>query len=393
MRLCFYSFDPPLKDQAYASHGVARNFIEILATTLPAVLTTKSRRSINIEETNEICAGLPLWIHPSASSIGLRRFSSMLAGIADAFIFLLWLPILSRRLEKRETDRILVSCGADATFLLNLWLLQKLGWPVDVYLVDDIEDSSHERHPLVLKAIHSLLSNVLSASARVFAISPGFAQHLSDRFGVKAEWLPLPLPVFPLVKPQVTVNHTDQRHIVFVGAINRLYEAPLKNLYEEIQAFNESGKSHFKLILEIISYSDTLPFSSSISNGEWLVVHQKLSNDELQQRLSDAYACFLPYSFAESERLMVSTSFSCKILEYFQCGRPIIVYGPDYASIPRYFRELDLPLCATSRRELREILPQIEHQNTPELIGLYRNAWERFHSPKAIRSLILGEEN
>lgn len=391
MRLCFYSFDPPLKDQAYASHGVARNFIEILGPRSPAVLTTKSRRSVNLEETKEICAGLPLWIHPSASSLGLRRFSSTLAGIIDAFIFFLWLPVLSGRLEKFSIDRIFVSCGADATFLLNLWLLQKLGWPVDIYLVDDIEDSSHKRHPTILRVIRSLLSKVLAASSRVYAISPGFAKHLSERFNVDAEWLPLPLPSFPTLSPSVAETRADRRHIVFVGAINRLYAAPLRDLYEEIRTFNKSAGESSKLILEIISYSDTSPFRASLSNDEWLVVHEKLNSEKLQGRLCNSLACFLPYSFDEAERLMVSTSFSCKILEYFQCGRPILVYGPDYASIPRYFHELELPLCATSRQQLREILPQIERHDTPELIGLYRSVWQRFHSPEAIRSHLLGE--
>lgn len=390
MRLCFYSSDPPLRDQAYGNHGVARNFIEILRQEDPVILSRRSRKAINLKEAASVCGSLEFWLHPCASGWGLKRLLPTSAGIVDGLLFAFWLPVLFWKLRRAGIERIFVLCGADAWFLINVRLLQTLGIPVDVYLVDDIEDSSTQGLYRRLPGfIHRLLKSVLRHSARNFAISPGFAEHLSDRFGVSATWLPLPAPSFPESAREPVAKPEARKPIVFIGALNRLYADALRELYDEISRFNRSGDGGYKLILKIISYSNTKAFLDTLPDTEWVEAHERLERDAMQRHLSEAHACFLPYSFAASEKLMVSTSFSCKILEYFECRRPILVYGPAYASIPRYFRELGLPLCATSREELRESLPRIEAYDTPELIGRYREAWRRFHSPQAIRSILL----
>jgi hypothetical protein len=324
----------------------------------------------------------------------LKRLLPTSAGIVDGMLFALWLPVLFWKLRRTEIDRIFVLCGADAWFLIKVRLLQTLGIPVDVYLVDDIEDSStqglYRQFP---GFIYRLLKSVLRHSGRNFAISPGFAEHLTDRFGVSATWLPLPAPSFPDAPPEAVTKPRARKPIVFIGALNRLYAVALRELYDEISRFNEAGGRDYKLILKIISYSNTRNFLDTLPDTKWTETHERLDRDEMQRHLGEAHACFLPYSFAESEKLMVSTSFSCKILEYFECRRPILVYGPAYASIPRYFDELGLPLCATSKDELREMLPKIELYDSSDLIDQYHEAWKAHHSPLAITSILTLKNN
>lgn len=389
MRLCFYACDPPLRERAYGNHGVARHFVDLLRAESPVVLTQKKRRSINVDEISGVCGDLPLWLHPSASSLGLRRLLPTLASVLDALIFVFWLPTLSARLSEAKINRIFVLCGSDAWFLINIWLIQRLGIPVDVYWVDDIEESSNQWSLRILRfLIHPLLRSVIKNSSCNFAISPGFTEFISQHFGVTAEWLPLPAPEFNLCPKDFVPCKKNRRHIVFIGAINRLYEDSLRELYDEICLFNADQTLGYSLILEIISYATTTPFIKSLPNRNWVVSYEQLTDAELQAHLHRAYACFLPYSFAASEKRMVSTSFSCKILEYFKCQRPILVFGPKYASIPRYFSDLNLPLCATSREELRQELRLIESFDNLELTQSYYAAWERFHSPAAIRSIL-----
>lgn len=390
MRLCFYACDPPLRERAYGNHGVARHFVDLLRAESPVVLTQRKRRSIDVDEISSVCGDLPLWLHPSASSLGLRRFLPTLASVLDALIFVFWLPVLFGRLRKAEIDRIFVLCGSDAWFLVNIWLIQRLGIPVDVYWVDDIEESSDQWPLRILKfLIHPLLGSVLKNSARNFAISPGFTESIAEHFGLAAEWLPLPAPEFTLRPGDFVPCTGNRRHLVFIGAINRLYEDSLRGLYDEICRFNADQTVGYRLVLEIISYASTTSFIESLPTREWVVSYERLADADLQAHLHRAYACFLPYSFAASEKRMVSTSFSCKILEYFKCQRPILVYGPEYASIPRYFNDLNLPLCATSREELQQELRLIESFDSLELTQSYHAAWEQFHSPAAIRSILL----
>ena len=391
MAICLFTQAPPLLLDSYGNHGVARNFIQILKNDVSVILTQRLRRSISKGMIKDASMGVDVLIHPSASAFGLQKYLPTICAILDNFIFLIYLPVLRKRLIAQDIDHIFVLFGSDAWLLPRVWLIQRLKIPTTLYLVDDIEESSNSWPTRNLKfLILPLLRSVLKKSARNFAISRGFAESISNEFKTTAEWLPLPAPEFAPRTGKFVPNIENIRHIVFIGAINRLYEDSLRDLYEEICVLNANHMVGYSLVLEIISYANTTSFIGSLPNRDWVVSYERLTDADLQIHLSRAYACFLPYSFAASEKKMVSTSFSCKILEYFKCQRPIQVYGPEYASIPRYFKDLHLPLCATSREELQQELRLIESFDTLELTQNYYAAWEQFHSPAAIRSILLG---
>jgi len=158
----------------------------------------------------------------------------------------------------------------------------------------------------------------------------------------------------------------------------------LRDLYEEICAINETSGSDFSLYLEIITYGNPKAFCDSLVSSKYIIIHQNMPLAERLDHLRTSFACFLPYSFLPVEKTMVSTSFSCKLIEYYEAGRPILVYGPEYASIPRYFSNAGLPLCATCRPQLRSALRSISEHDTPDLLSRYAEVWKRFHSPQAI---------
>ena len=85
---------------------------------------------------------------------------------------------------------------------------------------------------------------------------------------------------------------------------------------------------------------------------------------------------------------MVSTSFPTKLVDSFPVGRPILVYGPAHASVPRYFAENHLPLFANSAGQLKAVLRQIERHDTVELVQSYEAVIERFHSAAHLRALL-----
>ena len=85
---------------------------------------------------------------------------------------------------------------------------------------------------------------------------------------------------------------------------------------------------------------------------------------------------------------MVNTSFPTKLVESFTAGRPILVCGPSYASVPRYFHENNLPLCAGSVAELETALREIERHDNLRLIEQYEGVVRRFHSLLSIRNVL-----
>jgi hypothetical protein len=388
MSLCFYTDGPPLPDNAHGNHGIAKCFIRILASSDFYLLTRRYRRSYSRQSIAQACGSTPVLFHPDSSPLGLRKFFPSLACVIDITLFFFWLPVLFLQLRRRNIERIFVLCGADAWFLFNLWLLQCLGIPMDLYLVDDIETSTAHGHNQTLqKIVTPLLHSVLKRSSRVYAISPGFVEHLEKKHHITATWLPLPAPDAPPALASET-SHDRSRSIVFIGGLNHLYIDALQDLYGALCLWNQNPKRDFSLHLEIISYGSTQAFLNSLPNQDWVLSHEKLPDTVRLEKLKKAYACFLPYSFKEEERLMVSTSFSCKILEYFQSGRPIMVYGPSYASIPRYFRAENLPLCATTKEELDQVLNQINSYQASDLMPLYQQLWEKYHSPRAIKKYL-----
>ena len=386
MKILFYTDTPPLPDNGHGNHGISKYFIAILAQDLRAVLTRRYRRSFSKSLINEACDQVSLILHPDVSPWGIRRYFSNVAAILDVFLFLIWLPKLRHLILRRNIERIFILCGADAWFLFNIRIVQMAGIPVEIYLVDDIEASAEYGHNRLLRNwVRPLLDSVIKRSAGVHAISLGFVEHLNKRFGCQAQWLPLPSIVGPPSPEAFSPIGGEKRNLVFIGGLNHLYLDALRDLYDEICEFNKVEGRRYKLVLKIISYSNAEGFLGSLPNQDWVVAYYKLSDAEMHQHLASAYACFLPYSFKDEERLMVTTSFSCKILEYYACGRPILVYGPPYASIPRYFNEENLPLCATNREELKSALVEIETHQKSELMKRYDEVWQKYHSPKAMR--------
>jgi len=385
--LCFWTQAPPLIDQAHGNHGIAREFASILQGKAQMLLTSQYRRRFSIAEIRQATGGIPLQLYPDSSFTGIRRFSPTLAAIVDLLLFIAFLLFLVTKLHQRGIREIFVLCGADVWFLIPVALVQQFGFEVHIYLVDELEASSQYGHNRTLKRlVHPLLKTVLKHSTRVSAISVGFSEHLTARFGCCAGWLPLPISQPPYHPTAFAPCLTDSRKIVFIGSLNHLYLDALQDLYMEIMEFNKRPEVDYKLHLDIITYGSGEDFLNLLHSTEHVTIYQNLPLAQRMAQMREAYACFLPYSFHIAEKLMVSTSFSCKIIEYYAAGRPILVYGPEYASIPEYFQRGGLPLCATNRSQLHKILPLIEKYDTAELLGMYRDTWAENHSPKAILS-------
>jgi len=388
--MVFYTDAPPLLEGGNGNSGIAVEIINSIRERLACVLTRKCRRSISLNAIKRACAGKQLILHPDASGYGIKKISPFVGSVLDFLIFALWI-ILSKNIPSKEKDWFIL-CGADCWFLLHILLLQKLGISTHIYLVDEIEASAKHHQPKWVRFwIKPTLALVLKNSASVFAISEGFVDYLKSEFQCRSSWLPLPSQNAPEATVIVPSGNKSTRNIVFIGGLNYLYLSALKDLYEEISEFNAESSSGLRWKLEILSYCSVDALLSLLSDQKHLIFHQNLPTQKRILRMSQASACFLPYSFLESERTLVSTSFSCKILEYFKTGSPILVYGPEYASIPRYFSKENLPVCTTNRSELQQALYQLDTIRSSGYLARYKAAWKKNHSPKAFKKIIFKE--
>jgi glycosyltransferase involved in cell wall biosynthesis len=383
----FYTDAPPLLEEASGNHGIAVQILHSIHERLAFIITRKFRRSISREVIHKACTDTRLVLHPDVSGYGIKKISPLLGSILDFLIFAIWI-FFSKDIRSKEKDWFIL-CGANCWFLLHILLLQKLRISTHIYLVDEIEASAqYQQSKWVQLWIRPTLALVLKNSPSVFAISEGFVDYLKCEFQCKAVWLPLPSKNPPVAPTIIQSKNILTRNIVFLGALNSLYLTALKDLYEEISEFNAKSTTGLPWKLEILSYCPPDALLPLFPDQKHVIFHQNLPTKERVVRMSRALACFLPYSFSESERIMVTTSFSCKILEYFASGSPVLVYGPNYASIPRYFIKENLPICTTTRDELRQALHDLDAVRNSNYLAKYQTIWEKYHSLSSFRKKV-----
>jgi len=255
-----------------------------------------------------------------------------------------------------------------------------------VYLVDDLEESARQAgQPVLARWTRMRERRLLRSADRVFAISPGYTEHLRAKYGKRAEWLPLPFPTDKVTPHPWRPRERGVREIAFLGAVNDLYLAPLRDLLRTIQVWNRDNVDH-PLRLVLMTYSSPRLVERELGRSENLETIHRASDAECRERLARSWVIFLPYSFEAEHRLMVSTSFPSKLAESLPAGRPLLVYGPAYASLPRYFRENGLPLCVTDPGQLLAVLRTIESQDHDALIRQYQAVLDRYHSPAALQA-------
>lgn len=377
---------PPLRDFAVGGHGLAANLVDILGADLRMLITRRARRAIKPAEIRRDFK-VRLFFCPDSSPLGMRRFSPALAEIVDLIGVICSLPrlyILKRRLQPR---RLLIIQGGNGWFLLSALLV---AWatnvPFEIYLLDDLEHSAKLwKKSLLKRVIPHLERFMLRSATRVFAISPGYVGHVREKYAADADWLPTPMAMSAPAYRSYLRQEPDIRHLLFVGGMSDLYVSALTEIYAAIGKYNRRVTSH-RLKLTLVTPAGADNLVELLPDTEDLEVLIRIPAQELDERCARSWAMLLPYSFAPEMRRMVTTSFSWKLSDAYRSGRPILVYGPAEASIPLYFKEAGLPLCATSPQELDDALPQIEALDSERLIARYAELWKRFHSPEAIRA-------
>ncbi|HON09216.1 MAG TPA: hypothetical protein PLW02_14050, partial [Verrucomicrobiota bacterium] len=77
-----------------------------------------------------------------------------------------------------------------------------------------------------------------------------------------------------------------------------------------------------------------------------------------------------------------------RLAETLPIGRPLLVYGPPYASLPRYFIENNLQICVAEELRLGKVLETIEQYDNQDTIKSYEGCLIKYHSPQAIKNIL-----
>jgi len=384
-KIALFTDAPPLRDGGFGNSAVSFSFAERLAERVVIVLTRRHRwaNSPSAIARNLRCDVL---VYKDASWVrGLALVAPIARSFLDGILFIFQMGGILGKLKLTKPKRILAICGNDPVFLVQAWILQRFsGIPVDMYLVDDIESSARmegcPRRAFIYTAMERLLINRFN---RLFLISPGYVEHLGKKYNSTATWLPVPIR-FDTLKHRPTQSQSTRRVIVFSGSLNRLYIDALRDLCDVLSDLNRNNETTWRLLL--LGRSTRSHAIDVLGNYEFIECESQLDNHGLINRLGECTTCFLPYSHSDDVNIqtMVRTAFSCKISEYYASGRPILAYGPPYATNIRYFQQNNIPQIATTKIELRAALQLVDKNDNKETIFKYQNIVDKFHSSAAL---------
>jgi hypothetical protein len=377
---------PPLRTGGHGCHVLAWNWLQAMRDQVVLVVTHRLNPTLSLRA---IAAGLgvPSAFFPDLCSLRCPRSLRTPKLMLELMLFRAALPRVARRIRASRAERVFALFGGAPWFLSIAGAVAgATGLPLDVYLVDDLEESARQAgQPVLARWTRTRERRLLLNAARVFAISPGYTEHLLAKYGKRAEWLPLPFPTDKVSPHPYRPRDRGAREIAFLGAVNHLYLAPLRDLLRAIQVWNrDSDEDPLRLV--VMTYSSPRLVERELGRSEDLEIIHRASDIKCRERLARSWAIFLPYSFEPEHRLMVSTSFPSKLAESLPAGRPLLVYGPAYASLPRYFLENDLPLCVTDPGQLLAALRAVESYDDDALIQRYQAVLDRYHSPAVLRN-------
>ena len=381
---------PPLKHGGSGGNAHTWNWLRTVGTGAKLVVTRRMDPSLELDQ---IARDLPVpaCFYPDLSrgrGLGRLRF---LKSLLEIGLLILSLRRIEKAIKASGAKRIFAFFGADAWFLLVAVLMRwKTGLPMDVYLVDDLEDwARFDGHPLWARFVRWLEPWVLARVERVFVISPSYVDHLRQKYSLQSLWLPMLFgPVIINYSPYIR-QKPEVRELVYLGSVNYLYISAINDLLKTIAEWN-SGTESYKIKLILMSATNPDYIMDQVApSPHWELLHRR-SDEECFQRMRNSWAVFLPYSFEPKVQVMVSTSFPSRLARCIAAGRPLLAYGPSYSSLCRYFTDNNLPLCIQSQQDLKAGLRRIEAIDSPNTIEHQRQVIELLHGEVAIRERLAG---
>ncbi|MGB9601418.1 MAG: hypothetical protein ACPMAG_01355 [Limisphaerales bacterium] len=402
--IAFLTDAPPYLDGGHGCHVLSFNLISALKQHIRIVITRRMRRSVSLSKIRDSLHCKTLF-YPDLSLLPSFRFLSRIKSYAEISLFQIWIRRAADEIINSGAKRIFACCGADPFFLWVVEFVRRYSkLPVDLYLVDDFESSAIlNGMEDFAKTVADWERKILPKADRVFTISKGFAEHIQKKLGLEnCQWLPIPILTAEQGLKYKPLTSNIERPISYFGAVNPLYVEEIRVLIDQIRSLNRKSiklhNSKQKISnygiewtptrLVIMSYTEPeVVFRELGEPTDYIFLH-RADSEQCRKIMGESLAIFMPYTFRSDLRTMVSTSFPSRLAETIKIGRPLFVYGPDYASLPRYFIENQLDIVVTDKLQLSSALRDIHKFDNPETISRYESVILKYHSSEALGNIL-----
>ena len=250
------------------------------------------------------------------------------------------LPKIVRELKKTQSNWLFSPCGVNPNSLGRAYQIsQASGLPLAVYLVDDfLSGAILAGHKENFKIAQENISFWLQKVDRIFVISEGLRQRIWELYQLDSIVLPLPYEITDISFPNS--SELSKQQIIFVGSLSHFYLDGLRDIANVIDSINKQGSNSLKLRL---TSCDIKSVKKNIGNFDFIECQPCTTAKDLSREIASSLLAFAPYSFDEKYRVMVSSSFPSKMLDYLTASKFILTYAPQYSTSVNYFEKYNLP--------------------------------------------------
>jgi len=228
-------------------------------------------------------------------------------------------------IARQVRPRALWASWPPTSFMLGAWIAtSRLNLPFYIHLHDMWQQAACGKPRLFLERItaFALERRVLSGARRLFTITDAAASHFRERLGLESYVLDHAVPQADLDNASVALSPVEQPLIHFAGhiygvmnldAMQNLAQAlPICRSATSLECFTQNGPEALRQI--------------GLAGSR--IVARFGSKAEVMAAQRRAAIVFLPLAFRSNCHIEVQTVFPTKLLEYFVCGRPILVHAP-----------------------------------------------------------------
>ncbi|NBD37247.1 MAG: hypothetical protein GVY10_01605 [Verrucomicrobia bacterium] len=263
----------------------------------------------------------------------------------------------------------LVMIGAETWVAdIGLAIARRMGVPAVGHFMDWPTYASLA-HPFVRKRLGSIFRKRYRQCHLAFGISPEMIEALGPHPNPRV-FYPSGTAVEEDMQPRRRPEGEPFR-LFFGGNLGQWYGKALVRLYRELR-----NQGDFGLRIAGGNPSWTAAEEEELkANG---VFAGYLGKEAYAAELEAADALLVIMGFGEENRMIESTSFKSKMVDYLQMGRPLLIWGPDYCTAVRHARREGFGMTVTEPDPSEVVAALAEMEANPEKCAGYVREGKRF---------------
>jgi len=188
-----------------------------------------------------------------------------------------------------------------------------------------------------------------------FTISEGMQEELGEHPNTHVLY-----PISSKPKPQTTSESPNKDFTVtFAGNLGEWYGDMIRSLIEHHNPMD--------IRLQIFGIKQNWDAAFEKKARESGIFKGFVSSQELKEGLDKSDCLLLPMGFIPEAKIIESTSFKSKIVEYLATGKPIIVWGPHYCSAVKTAKAFNCAMVCSDPAPEQLIKTILELKTNPQI--------------------------